>query len=110
MGDHGGSVVNLASIAGITPDPGMGAYAASKAALISVTRTLARDLGPQGVRVNAVAPGVVRTDFARILVETPGSATGSSSAAPSDGSPSPTRSPARCSGSPPTPPPTSPER
>jgi NAD(P)-dependent dehydrogenase (short-subunit alcohol dehydrogenase family) len=71
MGDHGGSVVNLASIAGITPDPGMGAYAASKAALISVTRTLARDLGPRGVRVNAVAPGVVRTDFARILVETP---------------------------------------
>jgi len=36
-----------------------------------VTRSLARDLGPQGIRVNAVAPGVVRTDFARVLVETP---------------------------------------
>lgn len=71
MGDHGGSVINLSSIAGITPDPGMGAYAASKAALISVTRSLARELGPRGVRVNAIAPGVVRTDFARILVETP---------------------------------------
>ena len=71
MGEHGGSVINLASIAGVTPDPGMGAYAASKAAVISVTRSLARDLGPQGIRVNAVAPGVVRTDFARVLVETP---------------------------------------
>jgi dehydrogenase/reductase SDR family member 4 len=71
MGAHGGSVVNLASIAGLRPDPMMGAYAASKAAIISVTRSLARELGPMGVRVNAVAPGVVRTDFARILVETP---------------------------------------
>jgi dehydrogenase/reductase SDR family member 4 len=71
MGDHGGSVVNLASIAGLRADPMMGAYAASKAALISVTRTLARELGPRGIRVNAVAPGVVRTDFARVLVETP---------------------------------------
>jgi NAD(P)-dependent dehydrogenase (short-subunit alcohol dehydrogenase family) len=49
----------------------MGAYSASKAALISVTRSLARDLGPQGIRVNAIAPGVVRTDLARMLVETP---------------------------------------
>ena len=71
MGEHGGSVVNLASIAGLAPDPGMGAYAASKAAVISTTRSLARDLGPAGIRVNAVAPGVVRTDFARVLVETP---------------------------------------
>jgi NAD(P)-dependent dehydrogenase (short-subunit alcohol dehydrogenase family) len=71
MGEHGGSVVNMASIAGLSPDPGMGAYAATKAAVISLTRSLARDLGPQGVRVNAVAPGVVRTDFARVLIETP---------------------------------------
>jgi dehydrogenase/reductase SDR family protein 4 len=71
MGEHGGSVVNLASIAGLSPDQGMGAYSASKAALISVTRSLARDLGRQGVRVNAIAPGVVRTDLARMLVETP---------------------------------------
>ncbi|HEV7466388.1 MAG TPA: SDR family oxidoreductase, partial [Candidatus Dormibacteraeota bacterium] len=71
MGEHGGSVVNLASIAGLSPDQGMGAYSASKAALISVTRSLARDLGPLGVRVNAIAPGVVRTDLARMLVETP---------------------------------------
>jgi NAD(P)-dependent dehydrogenase (short-subunit alcohol dehydrogenase family) len=71
MGANGGSVINMASIAGLTPDPGMGAYAATKAALISMTRVLARELGPQRVRVNAVAPGVVRTDFARMLVETP---------------------------------------
>jgi NAD(P)-dependent dehydrogenase (short-subunit alcohol dehydrogenase family) len=71
MGEHGGSVVNLSSIAGFAPDPGMGAYAAAKTAVISITRSLARDLGPQGIRVNAVAPGVVRTDFARVLIETP---------------------------------------
>ncbi len=71
MGEHGGSVVNLASIAGLAPDVGMGAYSASKAALISVTRSLARELGPQGIRVNAIAPGVVRTDLARMLWETP---------------------------------------
>jgi NAD(P)-dependent dehydrogenase (short-subunit alcohol dehydrogenase family) len=71
MGGHGGSVVNVASIAGLRGDPMMGAYAASKAALVSVTRTLARELGSMGIRVNAIAPGVVRTDFARVLVETP---------------------------------------
>jgi dehydrogenase/reductase SDR family protein 4 len=71
MGGHGGCVINMASIAGLAPDPGMGAYAATKAALISMTRALARELGPQGIRVNAIAPGVVRTDFARVLVETP---------------------------------------
>jgi dehydrogenase/reductase SDR family member 4 len=71
MGEHGGCVINMASIAGLAPDPGMGAYAATKAALISMTRALARELGPQGIRVNAIAPGVVRTDFARVLVETP---------------------------------------
>jgi dehydrogenase/reductase SDR family member 4 len=71
MGANGGCVINMASIAGLQPDPGMGAYAATKAALISMTRALARELGPQGVRVNAVAPGVVRTDFARVLIETP---------------------------------------
>jgi dehydrogenase/reductase SDR family protein 4 len=71
MGANGGCVINMASIAGLQPDPGMGAYAATKAALISMTRALARELGPQGVRVNAIAPGVVNTDFARVLVETP---------------------------------------
>lgn len=69
MGDHGGSIINIVSIDALHPSPYMGAYSASKAALISLTKTLAQELGPR-VRVNAVAPGLVRTDFARVLVET----------------------------------------
>jgi NAD(P)-dependent dehydrogenase (short-subunit alcohol dehydrogenase family) len=68
---RGGSVINIASIAGLQSEPMMGAYSASKAALISATRTLARELGPAGIRINAIAPGVIRTDFAQVLVETP---------------------------------------
>ena len=71
MGEHGGSVINVSSIAGSSPDPMLGVYSASKAALINATKTLARELGPQRVRVNAIAPGLIRTDFARVLVETP---------------------------------------
>lgn len=67
----GGSIINIASIAGLKSEAMMGAYSASKAAIISATKTLARELGPAGIRVNAIAPGVIRTDFARILVETP---------------------------------------
>jgi NAD(P)-dependent dehydrogenase (short-subunit alcohol dehydrogenase family) len=70
MGEHGGSVINVASVGGMHPDVMMGAYGASKAALINLTGTLAKELGP-GVRVNAIAPGLIRTDFARVLVETP---------------------------------------
>jgi NAD(P)-dependent dehydrogenase (short-subunit alcohol dehydrogenase family) len=71
MREHTGSVINMASVAGIRPDALTGAYNASKAALISVTRTLARELGPSGIRVNAIAPGLVETRLARVLVETP---------------------------------------
>jgi dehydrogenase/reductase SDR family protein 4 len=71
MRDHGGSVINMASVAGLRSEPMSGAYNASKAALISITRTLARELGPAGVRVNAIAPGLVETRLARVLVETP---------------------------------------
>ncbi len=68
---RGGSIINIASIAGLKSEPMMGAYSASKAAIISATKTLARELGPAGIRVNAIAPGVIRTDFAQIIVETP---------------------------------------
>jgi NAD(P)-dependent dehydrogenase (short-subunit alcohol dehydrogenase family) len=71
MGEHGGSIINVASVAGVRPDRMIGAYSASKAALISLTRSLAHDLGPSGIRVNAIAPGLIATDFARVLVETP---------------------------------------
>lgn len=69
MGAHGGSVINMASIEGLHPEPFLGAYGASKAALVNMTRVLARELGPSGIRVNAIAPGLVRTDFARVLLE-----------------------------------------
>jgi len=71
MREHGGSVINMASVAGIKPEALTGAYNASKAALISLTKTLARELGPVGIRVNAIAPGLVETRLARYLVETP---------------------------------------
>lgn len=66
MGEHGGSVVNTASVGGIVVGENLGVYHASKAALIHVTRTLALELSPR-VRVNAVAPGVVRTKLAEAL-------------------------------------------
>jgi NAD(P)-dependent dehydrogenase (short-subunit alcohol dehydrogenase family) len=68
MGEHGGSVVNVASVAGLGPASMIGAYAASKAALIQLTAQLADELSPL-VRVNAVAPAVVKTDFAAALYE-----------------------------------------
>ncbi len=71
MRDHGGSVINMASVAGIRPEALTGAYNASKAALITLTRTLSRELGPLGIRVNAIAPGLVETKLARYLVDTP---------------------------------------
>lgn len=64
---HGGAVVNVSSVAGLAPAPGLGAYGMSKAALIYATRQLALELAP--VRVNAVAPAVVKTRFAAALYE-----------------------------------------
>lgn len=66
MGEHGGAIVNLSSVSGVGPAPGIAFYGASKAALISLTRDLAVELGPK-VRVNAVAPAVVKTKFAEAL-------------------------------------------
>ena len=68
MGEHGGSIVNVASIAGLRASNGIGMYGVSKAALIRMTMELAVDLGPD-IRVNAVAPAVVKTKFATVLYE-----------------------------------------
>jgi NAD(P)-dependent dehydrogenase (short-subunit alcohol dehydrogenase family) len=68
MGENGGSIVNVASVAGLRPSPGIGMYGVSKAALIRLTTELAVELGP-GIRVNAVAPAVVKTKFATALYE-----------------------------------------
>jgi NAD(P)-dependent dehydrogenase (short-subunit alcohol dehydrogenase family) len=58
-----GSVINVASIAGLQPQPGGLLYSFTKAGLLMLTRSWAREFGPHGVRVNALAPGLVQTDF-----------------------------------------------
>lgn len=68
MGAHGGSVVNVSSIAGIKPAPGIGFYGATKAMVKHITEELAVELAP-GIRVNGVAPAVVKTRFAEALYE-----------------------------------------
>jgi len=62
-----GRIVNITSINGIRGKFGQANYCASKAGLIGLTKTLARELGPKGITVNAVAPGMVMTDMARAL-------------------------------------------
>ncbi len=66
LAEHGGAVVNIASVAGLGVSPGIAFYGITKAALINLTRQLAVELAP-GVRVNAVAPAVVKTKFAEAL-------------------------------------------
>jgi NAD(P)-dependent dehydrogenase (short-subunit alcohol dehydrogenase family) len=66
MRDHGGSVINVASVGGYTVEPDIGFYNVTKAALLHVTRQLAAELGPR-VRVNGIAPGLVKTDMSRAL-------------------------------------------
>ncbi|HEY3722759.1 MAG TPA: SDR family oxidoreductase [Acidimicrobiia bacterium] len=68
MAEHGGVILNVASVGGLSVEPTIGAYNATKAALLHLTRTLAAELAP-GVRVNAIAPGLVKTDMARALWE-----------------------------------------
>jgi NAD(P)-dependent dehydrogenase (short-subunit alcohol dehydrogenase family) len=71
---NGGSMLFIASTLGIKPAPLTTAYAASKAALISVTRSLALELAPHSIRVNAIAPGVVETDMLDVVRTVPGEA------------------------------------
>jgi 3-oxoacyl-[acyl-carrier protein] reductase len=66
--EHGGAVLNVASVGGLRAGSPIGAYNASKAAVIHLTRQLAVELAP-GVRVNGIAPAVVKTKFARALYE-----------------------------------------
>jgi NAD(P)-dependent dehydrogenase (short-subunit alcohol dehydrogenase family) len=65
----GGSVVNVASVSGMRAAPLQGVYGMTKAAVLSMTQTLASELGSARIRVNALAPGLVETRFASVLVE-----------------------------------------
>ena len=68
LGEHGGAIVNVSSVAGLRPAPGIGWYGVSKAMLVHLTDELAVELGP-AIRVNAVAPAIVKTVFATALYE-----------------------------------------
>lgn len=68
MAEHGGVILNVASVGGMSVESTIGIYNGTKAALLHLTRTLAAELAP-GVRVNAIAPGLVKTDMARALWE-----------------------------------------
>ena len=71
VAQQSGAVVNISSIAGLASSPALAAYGAAKAALISLTTTAAAEWGPSGVRVNAVAPGWIKTDLNRFAWENP---------------------------------------
>ena len=70
-GNGGGAVIIVSSIGGLKGTDALGAYAISKAADMQIARNLAVEWGPKNVRVNCIAPGLVRTDFARALWENP---------------------------------------
>jgi len=66
-----GSIINMSSIAWMIPSTGLPVYIAAKAAIVGLTRTMAHELGPQGIRVNAVLPGAIATEKQKRLVNTP---------------------------------------
>lgn len=67
----GGKIINLASVAGLAPQPGMGVYCVTKAAVIMLTEVLAAELAPQNIQVNAIAPGFVKTKFSAAIWSNP---------------------------------------
>ena len=68
----GGSIVNIASITGVVGSPGQVAYSSTKGAVIAVTKSAAKELSPQQIRVNAVAPGIIKTERFEELYEANG--------------------------------------
>lgn len=71
LAKNGGAIIMISSISGMLGTQMLGAYAMSKAAEMQLIRNLAAELGGQGIRVNGIAPGLVKTDFARALLENP---------------------------------------
>ena len=62
-----GSVINISSIGGIRPEPGLGIYSMSKAALISLSKVMAKEWGESNIRVNVICPGLIKTKFSEAL-------------------------------------------
>jgi len=67
----GGKIINMASVAGLEPEPMMGIYSVSKAAVLMLTRVLAKELAQFNIQVNAIAPGFVKTKFSSVLWRNP---------------------------------------
>lgn len=63
----GGSVINISSIGGLSPEPHLGVYSVSKAALIMLTKVMAKEWGKDNIRVNAICPGLIQTKFSQAL-------------------------------------------
>jgi NAD(P)-dependent dehydrogenase (short-subunit alcohol dehydrogenase family) len=68
MRGKGGSIVNVASVNAVRPGPLQGIYSITKGAVLNMTKTFARECGPDGIRVNAILPGLIRTKFAGALL------------------------------------------
>ncbi|HMO95825.1 MAG TPA: SDR family oxidoreductase, partial [Tepidiformaceae bacterium] len=66
---QGGAVINVSSTGGFRASGGLGAYSVSKAAIIMLTQVCAKEWGPDGIRVNCIAPGLIKTEFSRALWE-----------------------------------------
>lgn len=64
---EGGAIINVSSTGGFRASGGLGAYSVSKAAIIMLTQVTAKEWGPDGIRVNCIAPGLIRTEFSRAL-------------------------------------------
>lgn len=63
----GGSIINISSVGGLSPEDGLGIYSASKAALISLTKVMAKEWGIDNIRVNTICPGLIKTKFSEAL-------------------------------------------
>ncbi|RLD23169.1 MAG: short-chain dehydrogenase [Bacteroidetes bacterium] len=67
VSNGGGSIINISSIGGLSPEAMLGIYSVSKAALISLTKVMAKEWGPDGVRANVICPGLIKTKFSEAL-------------------------------------------
>lgn len=69
MRQRSGSIISMSSVVGMNGNPGQANYAASKAGLIAMTKSVAKEVGPRGVRVNCLAPGFIETEMTKVLSE-----------------------------------------